>query len=63
MIKKIKTIRKNIIRKASQIFADILVMKMKNELELEDKTKFWILYEQASKLNAYCVVFQGTYLD
>jgi hypothetical protein len=63
MFNKIKTIRKNIIRKVAQTYADVLVRKMEIEIDLEDKTHFWYLYEQAAKLNAYCIVFHDIYLD
>ena len=63
MIQKIKNFRKEVIRKIAQIYANELVRRMKTEIDLEDKTQFWILYEQAAKLNAYCVVFHDIYLD
>jgi hypothetical protein len=63
MISQIQTIKKNIIRKIAQTFADVLIKKMEIEIDLEDKTQFWFFYEQAAKLNAYCIVFHDIYLD
>ncbi len=63
MIQKIKNFRKQFIRVVAQIYANELERRMKTELDLEDKTKFLILFEQASMLNAYCVVFHDIYLD
>jgi hypothetical protein len=65
MKNKLYQIKRNVIKYFAQIFADSLVrrMQMEMEMDLEDKTQFWILYEQAAKLNAYCVVFHDIYLD
>jgi len=63
MKNKLYQIKRNIIRYFAQIFDDSLVKKMQMEIDLEDKTQFWILYEQAAKLNAYCIVFHDIYLD
>ncbi len=63
MIQKIKNFRKQFIRVVAQIYANELERRMKTELDLEDKTKFLILFEQAAMLNAYCVVFHDIYLD
>lgn len=58
-----KNLKKRIIRYFAQIYADTLVRRMQTELDLENDTQFWILYEQAAKLNAYCLVFHDIYLD
>jgi hypothetical protein len=58
-----KNLKKRIIRYFTQIYADTLVRRMQTELDLENDTQFWILYEQAAKLNAYCIVFHDIYLD
>lgn len=58
-----KNLKKRIIRYFAQIYADTLVRRMQTELDLENDTQFWILYEQAAKLNAYCIVFHDIYLD
>lgn len=63
MIQKIKNFRKQFIRVVVQIYANELERRMKTELDLEDKTKFLILFEQAAILNAYCVLFHDIYLD
>jgi hypothetical protein len=56
-------IKRNIIRYFAQKYANILVSQMRIELDLEDNTRFLALYEQAAKLNAYCIVFHDIYLD
>lgn len=63
MIQKIKNFRKEFIRSVAQIYANELVRRMNTEIDLEDKTKFFILFEQAATLNAYCIVFHDIYLD
>lgn len=63
MRNKLYQIKRRVIRYFAQIYADILIRRMMTEIDLEDETQFWILYEQAAKLNAYCVVFHDIYLD
>lgn len=58
-----KNLKKRIIRYFAQIYADTLVRRMQTELDLEDHNQFYFLYEQATKLNAYCIVFHNIYLD
>lgn len=63
MRNKLYQIKRRVIRYFAQIYADMLVRRMQTEIDLEDDTQFWILYEQAAKLNAYCIVFHDIYLD
>lgn len=56
-------IKKNIIRKFAQIYADDIKRRMEIEILSENKTQFWILYDQSAKINAYCIVFHDIYLD
>ena len=63
MIQKYKNFKRKIVRKVAQAYADVLVKMMENELPNEDKTRFWMLFEQAAKVNAYCIVFHDVYLD
>ena len=63
MKNKLYQVKRNVIKYFAQIYADILFKRMQIEVDLEDKTQFWMLYEQAAKLNAYCVVFHDIYLD
>ena len=36
---------------------------MQLSIDLEDDLSFWMAFEQAAKLDAYCVVFHEIYLD
>jgi hypothetical protein len=63
MKNKLYQIKRRIIKYVAQIYADVLIKRMETEIDLEDNTQFWILYEQAAKLNAYCIVFHDIYLD
>jgi hypothetical protein len=63
MRNKLYQFKRNLIKYFAQIYADTIVKRMQMELDLEDKTQFWVLYKQAATLNAYCVVFHGIYLD
>ena len=63
MRNKLYQIKRRVIRYFAQIYAGVLVRRMQTEIDLEDDTQFWILYEQAAKLNAYCIVFHDIYLD
>lgn len=63
MKNKLYQIKRSVIKYVAQIYADVLIKRMKTEIDLEDNTQFWFLYEQAAKLNAYCIVFHDIYLD
>lgn len=63
MRNKLYQIKRNVIRYFAQIYANTLIRRMQMEVDLEDKTQFWMLFEQAAKLNAYCIVFHDIYLD
>lgn len=63
MRNKLYQIKRRVIRYFAQIYANVLVKRMQTEIDLEDDTQFWMLYEQAAKLNAYCIVFHDIYLD
>lgn len=63
MRNKLYQIKRRVIRYFAQIYANVLVKRMQTEIDLEDDTQFWMLYEQAAQLNAYCIVFHDIYLD
>ena len=63
MKSKLYQIKRSIIKYVAQLYADVLIKKMQTEIDLESNSQFWILYEQAAKLNAYCIVFHDIYLD
>jgi hypothetical protein len=63
MIQKVKNFRKKLIRKIAQTYANILIQRMQLSIDLEDDLSFWMAFEQAAKLDAYCVVFHEIYLD
>ena len=63
MFNKLKTVKKNIVRYLLQLYADYLYDRMKKELSSKDNTQFYLLFEQAAQLNAYCIVFHDIYLD
>ena len=58
MIKKFKI---NIIQNLAQAYANVLLKKL--ETEIDSKDLFLMTFEQAAKLDAYCVVFNDIYLD
>ena len=57
MIKKFKI---NIIQNLAQAYANVLLKKLETEI---DSDSFFITFDQAAKLNAYCIVFHEIYLD
>ena len=63
MIQKLKNFKRKVIKTVAQAYADQLVKRMQIEVDIEDQTQFWLLFEQAAKLNAYCIVFHDNYLD
>jgi hypothetical protein len=63
MIQKLKNFKRKVIKTVAQAYADQLVKRMQIEVDIEDQTQFWLLFEQAAKLNAYCIVFHDIYLD
>jgi hypothetical protein len=63
MIQKLKKFKRKVIKTVTQAYADQLVKRMQIEVDIEDQTQFWLLFEQAAKLNAYCIVFHDIYLD
>jgi|LauGreDrversion4_2_1035121.scaffolds.fasta_scaffold2453062_1 hypothetical protein len=63
MIQKLKNFKRKVIKTVTQAYADQLVKRMQIEVDIEDQTQFWLLFEQAAKLNAYCIVFHDIYLD
>ena len=63
MLNKFKTFQRNIVRYVAQIYADYLYESMKRELDSKDKTQFFLTFEQAAQLNAYCILFYDIYLD
>ena len=63
MRNKIYQLKRSIIKYFAQIYADTLLRQMMTEIELEDEDRFWILYDRAAQLNAYCIVFHDIYLD
>lgn len=58
-----KNFKKKIIRRFAQSLADVLVQRMQIAIDTEDQNAFWNTFEQAAKLNAYCIVFHEIYLD
>ena len=63
MIQKLKNFRRKTIQNIAQIYADVLIKMMQSAQSSGDTEKFWMLFEQAAKLNAYCIVFHDIYLD
>jgi hypothetical protein len=63
MIQKLKNFKRKVIKTVAQTYADQLFKRMQIEVDIEDQTQFWLLFEQAAKLNAYCIVFHDIYLD
>lgn len=59
----LKKLRINIIKNLAQIYANVLVQKMEKELSQNNKDSFFMTFEQAAKLNFYCIVFHEIYLD
>lgn len=53
--------KKEIIRTFCQTYANILLKKLESEISKSEL--FSITFEQAAKLNAYCIVFHEIYLD
>jgi hypothetical protein len=60
-MKKLKMMKKEIIRTFCQTYANILLKKLESEISKSEL--FSITFEQAAKLNAYCIVFHEIYLD
>lgn len=54
---------KDIVRIITQSYADVISVRIKNEVNSTDDALFLFLFEQAAKLNAYCVIFYDIYLD
>ena len=63
MIQKFKNLRKVVIGKVAQFYADKLIKRLQMLIDIEDDSSFHIVVEQAAKLNAYCIVFHEIYLD
>lgn len=61
MINKFKKFKKGIRQSLLQTWANILIKKAESELESTDS--FLMVFEQAARLNAYCIVFHDIYLD
>jgi hypothetical protein len=61
MINKFKKFKINIIQNLAQAYANVLLKKL--ETEIDSKDLFSMTFDQAAKLNAYCIVFHGIYLD
>lgn len=59
----LKTLKKKVIAKFCQAYADSLFEKLKLEITYDDKSQYYMTLEQAAKLNAYCIVFHDIYLD
>ena len=60
MINKFKKFKRNIIQTFAQAYANVLLKKLETEI---DSDSFFITFDQAAKLNAYCIVFHEIYLD
>ena len=60
MINKFKKIQRDFIQKLAQIFSNVLIKKLETEIGTEE---FYATFEQAAKLNAYCIVLHDIYLD
>lgn len=63
MRQKFKTIKRNIVRRFAQAYADFLITRLEAAQKNDDQAAFEIYYEQGAKLNAYCIVFHDIYLD
>lgn len=60
MINKFRKFKRNIIQILAQTYANVLLKKLETEI---DSDSFFTTFDQAAKLNAYCVVFHEIYLD
>jgi RNA binding exosome subunit len=60
MINKFKKFKRNIIQTFAQTYANVLLKKLETEI---DSDSFFTTFDQAAKLNAYCIVFHEIYLD
>ena len=60
MINKFKKFKINIIQTFAQTYDNVLLKKLETEI---DSDSFFITFDQAAKLNAYCIVFHEIYLD
>jgi hypothetical protein len=60
MINKFKKFKRNIIQTFAQACANVLLKKLETEI---DSDSFFTTFDQAVKLNAYCIVFHEIYLD
>ncbi len=63
MKQKLNKIKRGIVRKFSQSYADFLITRLQASIENNDEAAFEVYFEQSAKLNAYCIVFHDIYLD
>ena len=63
MVKRFKEFKRGVIRFFAQSMADYLITKLQTSMDLDESDSFYSVYEQAAKLNAWCIVNHDIYLD